>query len=241
MNFGYAPTDSGALALKLDAEDERNRQSIELYHRVAGAVDLRGREVVEVGSGRGGGSAFVLKYFQPRSMTGVDFVGKAVAFCKRRHGLKGPSFIHGDAENLPLAAESCDAVVNVESCHCYSSVDRFLQQVARVLRPGGYLLLADVGPKASVDALREQLGQCGLAMVEEENITPNVHRALELNSETNRAWIEEKVPARLRSIACNFAGIKDTPVFEAIRTGEWKYLRFVLQKPRSEDKWTPAC
>jgi hypothetical protein len=60
-----------------------------------------------------------------------------------------------------------------------------------------------------------------------------VLRALGLTSETNRALIEEKVPARFRPIVCNFAGIKDTPIFDAIRSGEWEYRRFVLRKPRS--------
>ena len=231
LNYGYATTDSGAATLRLEAVDEANRYPIQLYHRVASAVDLRGKDVLEVGSGRGGGAAFVKRYLHLRSMTGVDFCGKAVAFCRRCHAHDKLSFIRGDAENLPFPAEFFDAVVNLESCHCYTSVDRFLAQVARVLRRGGHLLFADVGPKPYIDTLREQIAQCGLSIEEEEDITPAVVRALEITSEQNRKGIQEQVPLGLRSSFRNFAGIRDTPVFAACGSGEWVYVRYVLKKP----------
>jgi ubiquinone/menaquinone biosynthesis C-methylase UbiE len=230
MNFGYAHADTEVGRLALEAVDERNRQTIQLYNRVTSAVDLRDKDVLEVGSGRGGGAAFVHKYLDPRSMTGVDFCAKAVAFCERTHGREGLSFCKGDAERLPFPADSFDALVNVESCHCYISVDRFLEQVVRVLRKGGYFLFTDMGPKPYVDALRLQLARCGLAMVEEEVITQNVIRALEITSERNTAQINREVPRGLRKAFSNFAGVKDTPVFEAFQSGEWEYVRFVLCK-----------
>jgi len=211
MNYGYVRSGACGEALELDSGDEHNRDSIELYHRVVEAVELCGKDVLEVGSGFGGGSAFVRKYLHPRSMTGVDFANKAVAFCRRHYAGEGISFMKGDAQNLPFPAESFDAVINVESCHCYISVDRFLEHIFRVLRPGGYLLLADFRPKVCVAAFREELGRCGLWMIEEENITPNVLRALEANSERNREWIEEKVPARFCPTISNLQLSKVAP------------------------------
>jgi ubiquinone/menaquinone biosynthesis C-methylase UbiE len=233
LNYGYATTDSGGTTLELEAADEANRYPIQLYNRVASAVDLRGKDVLEVGSGRGGGAAFIQKYMHLRSMTGVDFCGKAVKFCRRRHGHEKLSFIHGDAENLPFPAEFFDAVVNLESCHCYTSVTRFLTQAARVLRSGGHLLFADVGPKPYIDTLRGHIAQSGLSIEEEEDITPAVSCALGITSEQNRKKIQEQVPVGLRSIFRNFAGIRDTPVFEACGAGEWVYIRFVLKKAAS--------
>ena len=233
LNYGYATTDSGGTTLELEAVDEANRYPIQLYNRVASAVDLRGKDVLEVGSGRGGGAAFIQKYMHLRSMTGVDFCGKAVKFCRRRHGHEKLSFVHGDAENLPFPAEFFDAVVNLESCHCYTSVTRFLTQAARVLRRGGHLLFADVGPKPYIDTLRGHIAQCGLSIEEEEDITPAVSCALRITSEQNRKKIQEQVPVGLRSIFRNFAAIQDTPVFEACGAGEWVYIRFVLKKAAS--------
>ena len=50
----------------------------------------------------------------------------------------------GDAESLPFGDEMFDAVVNVESSHCYGSTPAFLAQVKRVLRCGGHFLFADL-------------------------------------------------------------------------------------------------
>lgn len=231
MNFGYSPESPGLNPLELESADEINRDTIQLYHRVASAVSLRGKDVLEVGSGRGGGAAFVRKYLQPRSMTGVDFCGRAVAFCKRRHTMDGLAYKRGDAEALPFPSGSFDAVVNVESCHCYRSVDRFLGEVSRVLRGNGNLLFADVGPQLYTDALRTQMERSGLSIVEEEDIGAGVVRALALNSVRHRASIHSEVPVGLRTVFSNFSGIEGTPVFEAIRSGEWKYVRYVLRKP----------
>ena len=52
--------------------------------------------------------------------------------------------MRGDAENLPFPDQSFDAVINIESSHCYPRFPRFLAEVARVLRPGGHFLYADL-------------------------------------------------------------------------------------------------
>jgi len=230
MNYGYTPGNPDVTPLELEAADEPNRHTIQLYYRVAGGISLRGKDVLEVGSGRGGGAAFIRTYLHPRSVTGVDFCGRAVAFCKSRHSPDRLSFKRGDAELLPFPAQSFDAVVNVESCHCYRSVERFLSEVVRVLRCDGYLLFADVGPKAYIDAVRKQLEQCGLSVIEQEDITSNVVQALELNSQRHSASIQKEVPIGLRTVFRNFAGVEGTPVFDAMLKREWEYVRYVLRK-----------
>src|SRR2546423_12157864 len=71
MNYGFCGDDSDAKP-ELEAGDEGDRYCIQLYHLVASGADLRGRVVLEVGSGRGGGSSFIARYLGPASMTGVD-------------------------------------------------------------------------------------------------------------------------------------------------------------------------
>ena len=150
MNYGYAPTDPSAPRLRLEPGEAKDRFCIQLYHRVAAAVDLRGKDVLEVGSGRGGGAAFVARHHGPLAVTGVDFARNAVNFCRRRHRHDALTFTRGDAERLPFPDASFDAVLNVESSHCYPDVPRFLREVRRVLRPGGALLFADMGSRAGL-------------------------------------------------------------------------------------------
>jgi ubiquinone/menaquinone biosynthesis C-methylase UbiE len=58
--------------------------------------------------------------------------------------LPGLDFVQGDAENLPFPDESFDAVLNVEASHANPRFPRFIAEVARVLRPGGHFLYADM-------------------------------------------------------------------------------------------------
>lgn len=231
MNYGYAPLDPCEPSVELRAEDEAHRYSIQLYHRVAGAVDLRGKDVLEVGCGRGGGASFILRYLGPRSLVGVDFSWHGIRFAHRWHRLDGLTFVQGDAEALPFPPASFDVVVNVESSHCYPSMERFLQEVVRVLRPQGYFLFADLRHRDQVETLRHQVEQSGLRICRQELITPQVVRALELDSDRKNTLIRKKVFPLARPAVREFAAVKGSQGYEFFRTGTWHYLRFVLQKP----------
>jgi len=111
MNYGHRPA-HGTAPLTLAPEEEPDRSCIELYHLVASAVDLTGQEVLEVGSGRGGGASFVARYLRPSRVVGVDVSPHAVAFCRARHAAPGLSFEVGNAEQLGFAAASFDAILS---------------------------------------------------------------------------------------------------------------------------------
>lgn len=53
MNYGFVALEPEVNTLELAEEDESNRYFIQLYHYVASAVNLKGKQVLEVGSGRG--------------------------------------------------------------------------------------------------------------------------------------------------------------------------------------------
>lgn len=230
MNYGFAPLDEAGQPLSLQPADEPNRSSIQLYHHVAGAVSLEGLDVLEVGCGRGGGASYVKRYLRPQQMTGVDFSAKAVRFCQANHHVEGLSFVQGDAESLPFADESFDAVLNVESSHCYGSMPAFLRQVHRVLRPGGHFLFADLRMATDLDRLQEQLLASGLTIVEREEITDRVLAALRSDSERKLTLIEKSVPKRLLPAFRQFAAVEGSETYEAFRTGAMVYVRYVLGK-----------
>jgi ubiquinone/menaquinone biosynthesis C-methylase UbiE len=232
MNYGYADPGADAKAIELSAGDENRRYCIQLYHRVAGAIDLTERHVLEIGCGRGGGSSYIMRYLRPQSMTGLDIAENAVAFCNRYHSVQGLSFRQGDAEALPFAANSFDVVVNVESSHCYGYMERFVGEVARVLRPGGCFLFTDHRTREQAAVLRKQLTQ-QFTLLGEERITPGVVKALDLDNERRLELIRRKAPRVLHKQFQEFAATKGTTLYEALRTGAVEYLRFVLQKKES--------
>jgi len=230
MNYGYVDLDSTKDELTLAAENEPNRYAIQMYHHVAGAIDLRDKDVVEIGSGRGGGAAYVRRTFNPKSMRGIDISSNAVDFCNKHYANDGLSFSQGDAENIPLADESIDAVINVESSHCYGSMPKFLTEVYRVLRPGGYFLFADHRDQDKLDLLRQQLHDGGFTIAAETDITANVVAALRLDDDRKRDLIRNTCPRYLQKEAGEFAAMAGTRTFDSFASHESLYLSFAAQK-----------
>jgi len=236
MNYGYEGLGPAENQLALNDAEQTNRYSIQLYQHVAGAVDLRDKDVAEIGSGRGGGAAYISRKLKPRSMVGIDISRKAVEFCNRHYSNGNLSFSHGDAENVPLADKAVDAVINLESSHCYGSMSQFLSEVRRVLRPGGFFLFSDHRDRNQTAVLHAQLRDARLQLVTETDITDNVVRALELDNDRKQQLIKRKCPKVLRREAGEFAALKGTRTFAAFKSGYSRYLSFVMLKksePRS--------
>lgn len=230
MNYGYTPSDEQEPMPALGASDEIERYCIQLYHHVVSAVPLEGLDVLEVGSGRGGGSSFVKSYFRPATMTGVDISDRAVDVCNRYYDIAGLSFLPGDAESLPFEDAKFDAVINIESSHCYGAMDLFLAEVKRVLREGGYFLFADFRKGHQLATLDEELQNSGMKILRKLNITSNVLDALDLDHDRRIAQIKRNAPWFLRRLVAQFAGTRNTQIYEKFRSGEAVYQSLVLQK-----------
>lgn len=229
MNYGYESCDK-PMAIPLQAEEERDRYMIQLYHHVVTAVELRDKDVVEVGSGRGGGSSYIKRYFNPKTMIGIDYSKNAVKFCRNHHSVQGLSFMHGDAENLSLASESVDAIVNVESSHCYGSMTKFVEQVNRVLRPGGHFLFADLRPADKIKELDKTFNDAGFEVIKKEAITKEVVTALDAFHEVKLEFFQNMVAGWLRSSLNDFAGVKGSNIHKELSNGVMVYYCYVLRK-----------
>jgi ubiquinone/menaquinone biosynthesis C-methylase UbiE len=228
MNYGYAA--EGSPALTLETRDEPDRHWVQLYHHVAGAVDLTGSVVLEVGSGRGGGASFIKRYLKPARMIGVDLSPDAVTLSGERHRMDGLEFRVGDAERLPFDDNSFDAVVNVESSHCYPSIERFLEEVRRVLLPGGYFLYADFRGSNSLEGWQRALKSSRLSLLQETDITGHVIAALDKDEARKLELIDRLVPRLLRPSFLDFAAVRGSTLYEGFRTGTYTYRSFVLRK-----------
>src|SRR5260370_11199329 len=228
MNYGYSGVDNSRSEISMNDGEQANRYCIQLYHHVAAAIDLSGKDVVEVGSGRGGGASYIARYLRPRSMKGVDFSRNAIEFCRQHYTVDGLSFLQGDAENLPLADNRVDAIINLESSHCYGSMTKFLSEVYRVLRPDGHFLFSDHRDRDKLDLLREQLKDSGLRLVKETDITRNVVAALDLDNDRKQRMIAKKCPRVLRREAEEFAPSKSSRAYGKFKARYTRYPTFVL-------------
>jgi len=229
MNFGYAgPEDEPRPALS--AEEEPDRCCIQLYHHIAEATAPSGKDVLEVGSGRGGGSAWLAKHYRPRTMTGMDLSGNAVGLCARLHCIEGLAFRQGSAEAMPFADNSFDVVINVESSHGYGRMDRFLAEVKRVLRPGGLFSWADFRPSAQVPGLEQLFAAAGLKLRRSENITAGVLHSLDLMREQRLGLIRRQAPRFARGLLREFAAVSGSDSYDGLASGRLVYLSRVFAK-----------
>lgn len=236
MNLGYANDEDDALTAPLPIAHFSQR----LYDRVIGGVAIAGKDVLEVGCGRGGGAAHVHGQYRPRSLIGVDLSAGGIAACNALHARAELSFQIGDATQLPFADGSFDALINVESSHCYPSRARFFAEVERVLRPAGHFLYADVFwphlDDVGVADVERMLSDSGLAMLGTEDISQNVARArsrLGADPEFERTldrWSKKaasKTAAKVRREAYALPGSFH---YQALVDGAACYRRWVMQK-----------
>ncbi len=228
LNYGLATPDDEIPSLH--PEDEENRASIQLYHRVAAAIDLAGLAVLEVSCGRGGGALYLKGYLGPRLVIGLDQTETALAFCRRHRPDAALGLVCGDALALPFPDASFDVLLNVEASHCYPSLTEFLSEARRVLRPNGHLLYADMRRNAECEAWRACLKDAGFEVVAEEELTEHVVRALTAAHDRKESLIRRIVPRFPRRLVRLFAATKGTATYRKLASGDLRYLRFVLHR-----------
>ena len=231
MNYGYENLDESLPTVVLEDQDEKDRYFIQLYHHVASVVDASGKDVLEVGSGRGGGCSYAARYLKPKRMVGLDLSENAVAFSKTLHGdIPNLEFHTGDAENIPFEENSFDAVINVESSHCYPAIEQFFAEVHRVLKPGGIFSWADLREIEKVGAIEDVLKNLGFELLSQKTITENVLKALDFFSDTKESAIHEHIPKFIQKPFKDFSGVKDTRIYNAFKSGRLTYLSKVAKK-----------
>jgi SAM-dependent methyltransferase len=217
INWGYE--EDPPMALPLEASDEPDRFGVQLYHRTATQVDLKGKKVLEVSCGHGGGASYLVRTLGPASYTGLDLNAAGVDFCRKRHNLPGLDFVQGNAENLPFADQSFDAVINIEASLNYPRLPRFLAEVARVLRPGGHFLYADVRRRDRIAKWEKELGDAPMRLMSERVIGEQVARALEKN-------LPRSQEERPRYVPAFFVDMSIARICNGLRSGEISYRMY---------------
>jgi len=186
---------------------------------------------LEVSCGHGGGAAWIARTLRPERYTALDLNPAGIHFCQQRHRVDGLEFVRGDAENLPFAPATFDAVINVEASHCYPRFPRFLAEVARVLRPGGHFLYADFRWRDGLKEWEQALANAPLQIQKSRIINAEVLRGMEINSPRSEELIARRLPKFLHGLGRDFAGTKGSLMHRGLTTGEVSYRSYCLVKP----------
>jgi ArsR family transcriptional regulator len=140
----------------------------------------------------GTGTARMLELFagRYRRAIGIDLSTAMLAYARaklERAGLTQVQVRQGDIYDLPLADHSADAVVMHQVLHFLSDPQGAVREAARVLAPGGRLLIVDFAPH-QLEFLREQyaherlgfagqqiaqwVADCGLELLGRRDLAP---------------------------------------------------------------------
>ena len=104
-------------------------------------LDVKGKDILEIGCGNGYGG-YLLNQLGPRSYIGLDVMEEQVAIARRKYPQF--QFIIQDATNLgEFADASKDIVVLFGVLHHIPEWRKALDEIFRVLKPSGQLLLEE--------------------------------------------------------------------------------------------------
>jgi ubiquinone/menaquinone biosynthesis C-methylase UbiE len=228
MNFGYSHPEMNPV---LDEQDEKNRYPAHLYRLTVSDRDIKDKDILEIGCGRGGGLSHLNRYFSPKTVTGIDLNNKAVKFCNAYYKKETNSkFQQADAQKLPFSDNNFDFVINVESSHRYPDPVKFLNEVKRILKPGGYFSFVDFRYDHELDELDNQLNNTGMILIVKQNITQNVVEALSKMSIERTEMVRKFLPKFLHKIGNNFAAVKGTETYNNFKEGKYGYMYYVFEK-----------
>lgn len=229
--LNYAFEAEPPMAIPLGGADEVSRGNIQLYQHVVSPVKLGGMKVLEVSCGHGGGASYLARTFRSAQYVALDLNPRGIEYCRSKHTVPGLEFIQGDAMHLPFADGTFDIVINVEASHCYPDFRKFVQEVARVLKPQGSFVHADLRYPSGMD---EWLGALWshpqLRVKQMRIINPEVVRGMVLNTPKYQAMIKQCFPPYLQRLGMDFAGVEGSRLHRDAVSGEMSYRSFHLTK-----------
>jgi ubiquinone/menaquinone biosynthesis C-methylase UbiE len=118
-----------------------------LNHRLVADARLRqGQQVLDLGSGTGYPAVLAAQVVGPQGkVVGIDLAEEMLAAARRkgtRLGLSNVEFRTGDVTTLPFPSGSFDAVTSRFCLMFLPEIPKPVAEIARVLKPGGYLAAA---------------------------------------------------------------------------------------------------
>jgi len=147
MAVGPKGDEGGASDRRAEEVSFEQRFFYDRAHRAVLSLIDRGddpRTILDVGCGSGRLLRRVGALYPSAMLIGVDPEEASLKAARRL--MPSCTFYASPVESLPLADASVDLALSTFSFHHWPDQRKRMKQIARVLRPGGHLLLADLWP-----------------------------------------------------------------------------------------------
>lgn len=192
-NHGYG----GKPLLDYDKRDLKFKNRANLYAHLFEGVDVKDKDLIDIGCGLGRGCNLLKKHYPLKSITGIDININHVMFAKKN--FKGIEFLQCDAENLDTLKKRYDIAINVESLCYYLDKESFYTGLHTILNKGGKALITTPIITNMLDFVDQMFVKNGFKIVNRKDITNSVRDALIEDSinyksifrKVNVEWIDE--------------------------------------------------
>lgn len=111
--------------------------------------DLAGKIVLDLGCGRGRIAATAIKQ-DAKETIGLDLSAQMLRLAVDSNESSRSFWLAGDCIDLPFKTQSFDVIVSGLMMGHVEDLEGTINQIDRVLRPGGYLVLSDFHPFATL-------------------------------------------------------------------------------------------
>jgi len=115
--------------------------TVEHLHRYALAMEfVPNKKVLDIACGEGYGSHLLAG--KASHVTGVDINKEVISQASAKYQKPNLAFIAGSAEDIPAGGKQFDIVVSFETLEHIANHDKMMEEIKRVLQPGGLLIIS---------------------------------------------------------------------------------------------------
>lgn len=101
---------------------------------------VKGKVVLDIASGSGYGTYILAE--EASKVYGVDVSEEAIEYSKRNYSSNNIEYRKGDGVSIPLEDNSVDVIISFETIEHIENYKKFMDEVSRILRPDGLLVLS---------------------------------------------------------------------------------------------------